>query len=319
MRKLAASIVASCILLSSTPQGWAEEPVRLVMPFAAGSSTDAIARILAAGLQVGLKRSVIVDNRTGAAGRLGVQAVKSAAPDGNTLLLSPIAPMAVYPHVYADLAYDPLRDFEPVSQIATFDFAVAVGPQVPAKTLDQLVVWLKANPPQATYGTPGAGTLPHLFAVSFGRTASIELRHVPYKGSSAAVNDLLGGHVSLVFSNTGELAALHKDGRIRVLATSGAARSPFVTGIPTFREAGYDIEGTGWHGVFAPRGTPENILRQLNTLLVTSLRRPEVKQKLLAMSVVPTGTSRQKFADIERRDSDFWAAAVKASGFTARQ
>ena len=318
MRKLATSIVAVCAMLWATLPCHSEEPVRLIMPFAAGSSTDAIARILAEHLRVGLRRSVIVENKVGAAGRLGVQAVKSAAPDGMTILLSPIAPMAVYPHVYADLAYDPIRDFEPISQIASFDFAVAVGRQVPAETLRELVEWLKANSSSATYGTPGAGTLPHLFAVSFARSAGIELRHVPFKGSSAAVNELLGNHISIVFSNTGELSGFHKDGQIRILATSAAARSPFLQDIPTFREAGYDILGTGWLGVFAPKGTSEIVLGQLNTLLVAALQRPEVKDKLVAMGFVPTGTSRQELAAIQQADSDFWAAAVKASGFKAR-
>jgi tripartite-type tricarboxylate transporter receptor subunit TctC len=318
MRKLATMIAASCAMLWVTLPCHSEEPVRLIMPFAAGSSTDAIARILAELLRGGLKRSVIVENKVGAAGRLGVQAVKSAAPDGNTLLLSPIAPMAVYPHVYADLAYDPIQDFEPISQIATFDFAVAVAREVPAKTLRELVEWLKTNSSSATYGTPGAGTLPHLFAVSFARSAGIELRHVPFKGSSAAVNELLGSHISIAFSNTGELSGFHKDGQIRILATSGAARSPFLQDVPTFREAGYDILGTGWLGVFAPRGTPESVLGQLNTLLVTALQSSEVKDKLLAMGFVPTGTSRQDLAAIQRTDSDVWAAAVKTSGFKAR-
>ncbi len=318
MRKLATSIVAVCAMLSVTLPCRSEEPVRLIMPFAAGSSTDAITRILAEDLRVGLKRSVIVENKVGAAGRLGVQAVKSATPVGMTLLLSPIAPMAVYPHVYPDLAYDPVRDFEPISQIATFDFSVAVGRQVPAKTLRELVEWLKANPASANYGTPGAGTLPHLFAVSFARSSGIELRHVPFKGSSAAVNELLGSHIPIVFSNTGELSGFHKDGQIRILATSGAARSPFLENIPTFREAGHDISGAGWLGVFAPKGTPESNLGQLNMLLVAALQRPEVKGKILAMGFVPTGTSRQALAALQRSDSDFWAAAVKASGFTAR-
>jgi tripartite-type tricarboxylate transporter receptor subunit TctC len=318
MRKLATSIAAVCAMLWVTLPCRSEEPVRLIMPFAAGSSTDAIARILAEHLRGALKRSVIVENKVGAAGRLGVQAVKSAAPDGMTILLSPIAPMAVYPHVYADLAYDPIQDFEPISQIATFDFAVAVSRLVPAKTLPELVGWLKINASSATYGTPGAGTLPHLFAVSFAGSAGLELRHVPFKGSSAAVNELLGSHISIVFSNTGELSGFHKDGQIRILATSGAARSPFLQDIPTFREAGYDILGTGWLGVFAPKGTPESVLVQLNTLLVAALHKSEVKDKLLAMGFVPTGTSRQELAAIQQADSAFWASAVKTSGFKAR-
>jgi tripartite-type tricarboxylate transporter receptor subunit TctC len=157
----------------------ATETIRLVMPFTAGSATDALARIIAEELQAGVGRTVIVENKTGAAGRIGVQTVKNAAADGTTLLFTPIAPMAVYQHVYPALGYDPVQDFEPVSQVATFDFAVAVGPDVPAASLSELVMRLKAHPERGSYGTPGAGTLPHLFAVLFGRETDLDMRMFP--------------------------------------------------------------------------------------------------------------------------------------------
>jgi tripartite-type tricarboxylate transporter receptor subunit TctC len=153
------------------------EPIRIIFPFAAGGSGDALARLLAEHLRTTLN--------TGAQGRLGVQAVKAAAPDGKTLLLTPVAPMSVYQHVYKSLAYDPIADFQPLSQIATFDFALAVGPQVPAKSLKELVDWVKANPAEGSYGIPAAGSLPHFFGVLFAKTAGLDLRHVGYRGSAA--------------------------------------------------------------------------------------------------------------------------------------
>lgn len=297
----------------------ASEPIRLVMPFAAGSATDALARILADDLQTALGRAVIVENKTGAAGRIGVQSVRNAPPDGNTLLFTPIAPMAVYQHVYPALGYDPLRDFEPVSQVATFDFAVAVGADVPAASLADLVAWLKARPGQGNYGTPGAGTLPHLFAVLFGREAHLDLRHVPYKGASAAVNDLLGGQVPMVFANTGELLELHKAGRIRILATSNATRSSFLPDTPTFQEAGYPITGIGWHGVFAPRGTPTEVLDRISRQIATALQTERVRGRVIAMGFEPTGTSRDRLAEILARDAEVWEPAVKAANFTSDQ
>jgi tripartite-type tricarboxylate transporter receptor subunit TctC len=153
------------------------EPIRIIFPFAAGGSGDALARLLAEHLRTTLN--------TGAQGRLGVQAVKAAAPDGKTLLLTPVAPMSVYQHVYKSLAYDPIADFQPLSQIATFDFAFAVGPQVPAKSLKELVDWVKANPAEGSYGIPAAGSLPHFFGVLFAKTAGLDLRHVGYRGSAA--------------------------------------------------------------------------------------------------------------------------------------
>jgi tripartite-type tricarboxylate transporter receptor subunit TctC len=296
-----------------------EQPVRVIFPFAAGGSGDALARHIAEGLRVALDQPVIVENRTGAQGRLGVQAVKAAAPDGKTILLTPVAPMSVYGHVYKALLYDPVADFEPVSQVATFDFALAVGPQVPATSLKDLVAWVKANPAQGNYGTPAAGTLPHFFAVSFAKAAGLDLRHVGYRGSAAALTDLMGGQISIVVTTTSDLLEPHKSGRIRVLATSDKTRSPFLPDIPTLKEIGYDIVGTGWYAVYAPAKTPADVVAKLNKAIVAAVQSPPVKEKLLAFGLVPTGTSAAELGRIQKSDSELWAPAVKASGYTPEQ
>jgi tripartite-type tricarboxylate transporter receptor subunit TctC len=319
MKRMLAPVLVLMAGLVLPSLATAAETIRFVMPFAAGSATDALARIIAEELQAGLGRTVIVENKTGAAGRIGVQAVKNAAADGTTLLFTPIAPMAVYQHVYPTLGYDPVQDFEPVSQVATFDFAVAVGGDVPAASLSELVLWLKAQPERGNYGTPGVGTLPHLFAVLFGHETGLDLRHVPYRGASAAVNELLTGQVPMVFANTGELLELHKAGRIRILATSNTARSPFLPGVPTFQEAGYSIAGVGWHGVFAPHGTPSDVLDQINRLITAALQKGWVKERVIAMGFEPAGTSRERFAEILTRDAALWGLAVKAAHFTPDQ
>jgi tripartite-type tricarboxylate transporter receptor subunit TctC len=295
------------------------EPVRLVFPFAAGGSGDALARLIAEHLRIALDQPVIVENRVGAQGRIGVQAVKGAAPDGKTLLLTPVAPMSVYGHVYKSLAYDPVGDFQPVAQVATFDFGLAVGPQVPAKSLGELVDWVKANAAQGSYGTPAAGTLPHFFAVSFARAAGLDLRHVGYRGSAAALTDLVGGQIPIVVTTTSDLLEQHKAGRIRVLATSDRQRSPFLPDLPTFKEAGYDIEGTGWYGIFVPAKTPSDIIERLNKAIVAAVQTPAVKERLLAFGLQPTGTSAAELGRIQKADSELWAPAVKASGFTPEQ
>jgi tripartite-type tricarboxylate transporter receptor subunit TctC len=295
------------------------EPVRIIFPFAAGGSGDALARLLAESMRTSLNQPVIVENRTGAQGRLGVQAVKAAAPDGKTILLTPVAPMSIYQHVYKQLAYDPIADFEPVSQVATFDFALAVGPQVPAKSLEELVAWVKANPAQGSYGTPAAGTLPHFFAVSFGKAAGLDLRHVGYRGSAAALTDLIGGQIPILVTTTSDVLEQHKDGRIRVLATSDKRRTPFLPDVPTFKEAGYDIQGSGWYGVFAPAKTPAATVRQLNKAVVAAVETPQIKERLLAFGLLPTGTSASALANIQKADSALWEPAVKASGFTPEQ
>jgi len=321
MRLIAATVLAMAGMLPASPAAaqQATEPVRIVFPFAAGGSGDALARLVAEHLRVSLDQPVIVENRAGAQGRIGVQAVKAAAPDGKTLLLTPVAPMAVYPHVYKTLAYDPVADFEPVSQVATFDFGLAVGPQVPAKSLAELVAWLTANPAQGSYGTPAAGTLPHFFAVSFGRAAKLDLRHVGYRGSAAALIDLVGGQVPVVVTTVSDLLEPHKAGRIRVLATSDRERSPFLPEVPTFKEAGYDIAGSGWYAFYLPARTPAAIVDRLSAAVVAAVRAPATRDKLLALGLVPTGTGPAELAAIQKASSELWAPAVKASGFTPEQ
>ena len=317
-----AAVTAAAILALApvpAPAQAPEQTVRIVFPFAAGGSGDALARLIAEHLRTALDRPVIVENRTGAQGRLGVQAVKAAAPDGSTILLTPVAPMSIYQHVYKALVYDPIADFAPVSQVATFDFAVAVAPQVPAASLKELVAWVQANPAQGSYGTPAAGTLPHFFAVSFAKAAGLDLRHVGYRGSAAALTDLVGGQIPIVFTTTSDVLEQHKSGRIKVLATSANARSPFLPEVPTFKEAGFGIEGSGWYGVFAPAGTPDDTIARLNAAVAGAVRTPQIKERLLAFGLVPTGTSAAELGRIQKADSELWAPAVKASGFTPEQ
>jgi tripartite-type tricarboxylate transporter receptor subunit TctC len=319
-RALALAVLSAGPSSSAALAQLGEQPIRIIFPFAAGGSGDALARVLAEAMRVALKnRTVIVENRTGAAGRIGVQAVKAAGPDGLTLLLTPIAPMSVYQHVYPSLEYDPIADFQPVTQIATFDFGLAVGPQAPVKTLAELVAWLKANPSQTNYGTPGAGTLPHFFGVLFGRAAGVDLVHINYRGSAAALKDLIGGQVPVLITTTTDLLENHKAGNIRVLATSGMERSAFLPDLPTFKEAGFNIEGTSWYGVFAPAGTPMELVERYNKIFVAAVRSPEIKQRLIGFGLNPTGTTVQEFAAIQKRDSAAWAPAVKASGFKPQQ
>ena len=297
----------------------ATEPIRIIFPFAAGGSGDALARLLAEHMRASLDQPVIVENRTGAQGRLGVQAVKAAAPDGKTILLTPVAPMSIYHHVYKSLAYDPVADFAPLSQVATFDFALAVGPQVPAKSLKELVAWVKANPDKGSYGTPAAGALPHFFAVAFAKAAGLDIRHVSYRGSAAAMADVVAGQIPIIVTTTADVTEQHKGGRIRVLATSDKERSPFLPDIPTFKEAGYDIVGSGWYGLYAPAKTPPDMVARLNKAIVAAVQTPEVKQRLLSFALVPTGTSAAEHAKIQKDDSDLWAPAIKASGYSPEQ
>jgi tripartite-type tricarboxylate transporter receptor subunit TctC len=292
-----------------------ESPIRIVLPYPAGGVGDTAARMIADSMRTRLNRTVIVENKPGAAGRLGVASVKDAPADGTVLLFTPIAPMALFPHVYSNLAYDPMRDFQPISQIGTFDLAVAVGTHVPARNLKDLVDWLKANPAQAAYGTPAAGSLPHFFAVLFARDAGIDLRHVAYKGNPQAITDLIGGHLPMFFTSTQDLGEPHNAGRIRVLATSGRERSTVMREVPTFTESGYGIRGEGWYGVYAPAKTPVDVVARLNQAVVEAVRSDGFGKRLSPLGVQTTGTSAEEFAKIQKSDSDLWGPVVKASGF----
>jgi tripartite-type tricarboxylate transporter receptor subunit TctC len=318
---LSSALVAAVLSLSAAPAKaqLMEQPIRIIFPFAAGGSGDALARLVGERMRVALNRPVIVENRTGGAGRIGVVAVKNAAPDGATLLMTPIAPMSVYQHVYPSLDYDPIADFAPVSQLGTFDFGLAVGSQVPAKTLKELVAWAKANPAQANFGSPAAGTLPHFLGVMFGRAAGIDLRHVAYKGSAAVLADAVAGHIPMMVTTNSDLVQMHKAGRIRVLATSDKQRSRFLPDVPTFREAGYELEANGWFSIFAPAKTPAEIVERYSKVIAAAVQSPDVKSKLEAFGLNPTGTSASVLAEIQKRDAAVWAPAVKASGFTPQQ
>jgi tripartite-type tricarboxylate transporter receptor subunit TctC len=296
-----------------------EQPIRIIFPFAAGGAGDALARIIADKMRAALGRSVVVENRTGGAGRIGVTAVKNTAPDGSTLLITPIAPMAVHQHVYKSLDYDPINDFAAVSQLATYDFGFAVGSQIPADSLRQFVAWVKADAARAAFGTPATGDLTHFLGALFGRAAGLDLRHVAYRGSAAALPDLVAGHIPMVFTTISDLVEMHKAKRVRILASSGRERSQFTPDVPTFREGGYDIEGSGWYGAFATAKTPAATVERFSAIMAAAVRAPEVNERLRAFGLSPTGTSAAELAAIQKADSERWASAVKVSGFTSDQ
>jgi tripartite-type tricarboxylate transporter receptor subunit TctC len=274
--------------------------VRIIFPYAAGGSGDATARLLADKLQTNLGQTVLVENRTGGAGRIGVSAVKNAPPDGSTLLFTPFAAVTIYTFAYHSLDYDPFTDLAPITQVCTFDFALAVRSDFPAKTPQELVAWLKANPASAQYGSPGAGALPHFFGLLFGRAAGVEMTHIAYKGSAPALSDLLGGQIPMVSSTLSDFLALHRAGKIRVIATSGEERTTDLPDVPTFKESGIDIVGSGWYGMFAPARAPPDVVARLNAALVAALAQPDLKKRISGFGLKPTGTSPAQLAAIQK-------------------
>ena len=291
------------------------KPARIIFPFAAGGSGDAIARLVAEKLQIATGQPVVVENRTGASGRIGVVAVKQSEPDGTTILMSPFTLMLLYPHIYPALSYDPVADFAPVAQIASFEFALTVARNVPVKTVAEFVAWVKANPGKASFGTPGPGTLPHFLGDAFSRAGGLGLVHVAYRGASAALNDLVAGQIAIGVLPTADVLEQHKAGNVRILATFDGKRSPYVPELPTLVEAGYNVRGNGWFAFYVPAKTPQAIIDRISRLVNDALHSPDVKDRIYTTGSIPTGTTPAELAELHRTDAALWVPVVRASGF----
>ena len=320
---LAATFAALGIaILAVAPAALAQDkmdkPVRIIVGFAPGGTADLIARVVADKLKDTIGQPVIVDNRPGAAGRIAADAVKAAAPDGATIMVMPIGPMAVVPHTLKSISYDTLKDFTPIGLGATFQFALAAGPESGAKSWGEYVAWIKANPAKASYATSAAGSLPHFIGVLLSREIGVDMVHVAYKGSAAYINDLIGGQVPAAIDALADLTELHRAGRIRILATSGATRSTAAPEVPTFSELGLkNVVATGWFGFFAPANTPKPVIDTLNRGINRALQSPDVVERLTKLGMDPVTTTPDEFARIVASDYAKWGPVVKASGFTA--
>jgi tripartite-type tricarboxylate transporter receptor subunit TctC len=311
------SFVTGCAMtLAATASSAQEQPVRIVYPFAAGGAIDAVARLLSEHLRTGLSRNVIVENRTGAGGRTAVKAVIQAEPDGSTLLFATGTLITLQPHIYPNLGYDPMTDLLPISHVMQTDLAFAVGSDVPVRNLEELKRWARANPAQASYGSPGAGTSSHFAALELARLLGLDLRHVPYRGTGAAMPDILSGRVPVYVAATPELIEQHRAGRIRIISTTGLRRSELLSDVPTFTEQGLNIVAPLWAAVYAPAKTPTGLAERLNRAIVSSVKRPEVSERIVAIGFQPTGTSNVELRQIQKADFDFWSPIVKASGHT---
>jgi len=293
-------------------------PIRILVGFAAGGTTDVAARLMADRIKDAFGQPVVVENKAGAGGRIAAEALKSAAPDGATLLLAPIAVPVLAPLVFKQLGYDPAKDFAPVAQVANYQFGFAVSADHSARTLPEFVAWARVHPMQANFGTPGAGTLPHFFGVMIGQATGISMGHVAYKGIAPLASDLAGGQIPAGISALSDLIELHRGGRLRIIATSGARRSPLLPAVPTFREQGFPaIEGTGWIGFYAPAKTPKPVIDHWSTVIVKVVQTPEMTERLIHLGLEPTGTTPEELAAIMAADTARWRPIIKASGFTA--
>jgi len=290
-------------------------PLRIVVGYPPGGATDRVARIVADKLQARMGSPVIVENKPGAGGRLSAQQVKNLPASQPTLLLANPAAMVVAPLVFADSGYDPEKDFRPVSEVNRYEFGLAVASAVPVKQLSHLFAWLKANPQQANFGVPATGSLPHFFALMLGEAAKVPVEVVGYKGSGPLLTDLMGGQVPIAVDTLDTQIAQHEAGKLRVLATSGEKRSPMAPGIPTLRELGVDLVGTGWNTLFAPQSMAPATVQRLSQLVQEVMKDADTQQKFAASNLVPVVSSAEDTARMLRAYRAQWAPVVQRSGF----
>lgn len=298
-------------------QAYPRQPVSLVVPFPAGGPTDAMARLLAQKLGERLGQQVVVDNRGGAGGTLAAEAVARARPDGYTLFFGTTGTLAINPSLYPKLRYDPVKDFVPVSLMATTMNVLVVHPGMQARSLGDLVKLAQAKPGDMTYASAGNGSSNHLSGELFKARAGIQITHVPYKGSAPALVDLFGGRVSMMFDTVAQQAPHIGAGKVRALAVTGPKRSPLLPGVPTAQEAGLkDFDVTIWFGVLAPAATPAPVVERLNREIVAVMSTDDMKQRMQAEGAEAHPGTPAEFAALIRHDIAQWAPVVKASGAT---
>ena len=298
------------------------EQVKIVCGFPVGGTADTTSRRVGDKLAGSTysRNAAMVENKTGAGGRIAIEAVKNANPDGSTLLLSAYSMLLIYPHIYKTLSYDPFKDFAPVSIASVLSHGLAVGPMVPAsvKNVKDFLAWCKANPDRANYGSPAAGSTPHFLGALLSLESGVAMQHVAYRGSVPGVTDVIAGQISAMFTPHGDFLANHRAGKLRILATSGKQRSLFVPDIPTFAEQGFSgLTVEEWFGFFAPAKTPANVIATANAAINNALKDKGVVDSLALQGLSPLGSSPDEMAKEMRRLYEQWGPIVKRIGFTA--
>jgi tripartite-type tricarboxylate transporter receptor subunit TctC len=312
--------IAGCVGLSlaarvSDALGQTGPLTRIIFPFAAGGGGDTLCRVLAQHLSQLLDRTVIVENRTGGDGLIGIKSVKNASPDGTTVLVTTGPTMYLLPMVETEPSFDTNKDFVPVSLLVRFEFAVVASPAVDAKDFKQFVAWLKANPGKATFGVPSNGTIPHFTGSKLAQVLGIPMTRVSYRGSAPIINDLVGGHLPFGITTLSDAIPQHRAGGVKILAVTSAERSPFLPDVPTLKENGIDLVGDAWYGMWLPTGSPPEFARQLSAAVTTALVKPEAREKLLAIGLIPVGSTPDGLVQELAANTAFWQPIVKATGY----
>lgn len=299
---------------AQSPSQPSSQPIRILVGFAPGGSVDLTARALAEAMRTSLERTILVENRPGASGRLVVEATRQARPDGDTLMLVPHGPMTLFPWLYRQLRYDPVKDFAPVGRVCTLDYAISTGPATPAKTVAEYVAWARNPAHKAAFASPGAGTIPHFLGQAFAQQAGLEITNVAYRGAAPSLIDLIGGNISLAVTPLADAVEHHRAGKVRILAITGTRRNPTLPEVPTLKESGIDLVLDGWYGLYAPAGTPAAQIDRLSQALQGAVKKIEPMLTRATMQAEPTGP--RQLAGIQAAETALWGPWVKASGFT---
>ncbi len=292
-----------------------EAPLRIVVGFAAGGSSDRVARIVGEKLQSKLGIPVVVENKTGAGGRLAAQQVKATPAGQSVLMLANPAVMVVAPLVFKDNGYDAERDFTPVSQVNDYEFGLAVATAVPVRELSHLLAWLRSNPEKANFGVPATGSLPHFFALMTAEKAGVQAQVVGYRGSAPLLTDLIGGQVPVAFDTLDTLLPQAEAGKLRILASSGARRSPWSPAVPTFKEAGLNLSATGWNTFFAPASMPKDKVERLATAIRDVMQDPDTQRKFTEAKMTPVVSTQAQTVAMLNAYRAQWAPVVQKSGY----
>jgi tripartite-type tricarboxylate transporter receptor subunit TctC len=290
-------------------------PMRLLVGFAPGGPIDLTARMLADEFKGSLLRPVLVENKSGAGQRIALRDLRNAVPDGGTIMLATNSPFTVYPHIYVKLDYDPVKDFTPISGVATFDQGIATGPMTGAQNLKELISWINSNKNRAAYGTPGTGTLPHFLGIAFARSTGLQMEPVHYKGGSPPMADLLGGHLPVLYNGLSDMLEMHRAGKIRILAVASAQRSPLLPDVPTFKENGVDLTMNVTAGIFGPPNMPAAILARMEAVIAKARNSDNLRERMMRIGLTPAAMNSAQFTATLAEESARMQILVKASGY----
>ena len=311
-----AATLATLPLAAAAADAFPAKPIRFVVPYAAGGTTDLVARTVGQRVAEKLGQPVVIENRPGAGGNIGMDAVAKAAPDGYTIGFGAISTNALNPHIYKQVPFDPRKDFTAISLLGTSTIVLEVSPSLPVKTVPELIAYAKAHP-GLTYATAGTGTSMHLAGAMFSQMTHTGLTHVPYKGSSPAINDMLGGHIAVMFDNLPASLPHIQAGKLRALAVAGKSRSPSLPDVPTLAEAGlpgYAVEP--WFGVYGPANLPAPVVQALNAAFVEALGRADVREKLTQAGFNPKGSSAAELQTLTLQEYERFGKVAKSAAIT---